>query len=571
MTTMQTTYDAIPYRSLPFPQTRPEHLAAIARLFGLNTPAIEQARVLELGCSMGGNLILMAQNYPGSKFVGIDASARQISEGWKTIDALGAKNVELKQQDILEIDGDLGEFDYIISHGVYSWVPAAVQKKLLEICKRHLAANGVAYVSYNTYPGWHIRGIVRDMMLFHGTQFKEPATRLAQAKALVAFVAQSSRDEASSYQKLLQGELEMLGKSADYYVHHDHLEENNHPVYFHEFASRLAVNGLQYLGEADFSTMVSTNFAPEIAKTLNDIGAHDILQMEQYMDFLRCRYFRQTLLCHSAVRLNRRISPQTLKGLQLSSHAVPDSAELSIDPEKIETFRTGRGRAVNCRSPLTKLALVELRNQWPMPVAFEALYAKARSEAEKSGHAGDNTGEDFFGGEMLTCMAAGIVEWHLAPPPYTTLVGKTPAATAAARLQAKEGRAVSNMRGETIMLDELHRQVLMQLDGSRNRKQLADDLTRFVKSGGHTLTREGSDAPVTDEKEMRELIDSSLEKVLQNLAWNRGQKEVTIQLTDRVIISPYAAKRLTMLLDGVVKEYEKRFGALNVEGPQQQG
>ena len=56
-----------------------------------------------------------------------------------------------------------------------------------------------------------------------------------------------------------------------------------------------------------------------------------------------------------------------------------------------------------------------------------------------------------------------------------------------------------------------------------------------------------------------------------NQAWNRGQKEVTIQLTDRVIISPYAAKRLTMLLDGVVKEYEKRFGALNVEGPAQQG
>jgi hypothetical protein len=66
-------------------------------------------------------------------------------------------------------------------------------------------------------------------------------------------------------------------------------------------------------------------------------------------------------------------------------------------------------------------------------------------------------------------------------------------------------------------------------------------------------------------------VTSTREEVVMlfgiNQAWNRGQKEVTIQLTDRIIISPYAAKRLVMLLDGVVKEYEKRFGALNVDGP----
>ena len=164
------------------------------------------------------------------------------------------------------------------------------------------SANGVAYISYNTYPGWHIRGIVRDMMLYRGTQFADPATRLAQAKSLVAFVAQSSSEDPSTLPEAPAERTGSVGPEEDYYLHHDHLEENNHPVYFHEFARKLAVNGLQYLGEADFSTMVSTNFSPEIAKTLNDLGAHDILQMEQYMDFVRCRYFRQTLVCHSAVR-----------------------------------------------------------------------------------------------------------------------------------------------------------------------------------------------------------------------------------------------------------------------------
>jgi len=68
-------------------------------------------------------------------------------------------------------------------------------------------------------------------------------------------------------------------------------------------------------------------------------------------------------------------------------------------------------------------------------------------------------------------------------------------------------------------------------------------------------------------------VTSTREEVVMlfgiNQAWNRGQKEVTIQLTDRIIISPYAAKRLAGLLEGVVKEYEKRFGTLAIEGPAQ--
>jgi SAM-dependent methyltransferase len=184
-----TTYDAIPYPSNPFRQTRPERLAAVAKLFGLEAPPAENCRVLEIGCSMGGNLIAMAQDLPGSRFVGIDASSRQIADGWKMIDRLGLKNIELKHIDILDVPGDFGEFDYIVSHGVYSWVPARVQNKMLEICQRSLAPRGVVYISYNTYPGWHIRGIVRDMMVYRGTQFAEPQARLAQAKGLVAFVA----------------------------------------------------------------------------------------------------------------------------------------------------------------------------------------------------------------------------------------------------------------------------------------------------------------------------------------------------------------------------------------------
>lgn len=506
-----TAYDAIPYSSHPFPQSHPDRLAAVARLFGLETPPPENCRVLELGCAMGGNLISMAQKYPGAHFVGIDASSRQIAEGWKIVDALNIRNIELKHLDIMQVTADLGTFDYIISHGVYSWVPPAVQDRMLDLCKRHLSSKGVAYVSYNTFPGWHIRGIVRDMMLYRGMQFDEPAARLSQAKSLVEFVAKSTPGTDDPYRKLLQDELDVLTRSDDYYLHHDHLEENNHPVYFHEFARRLGVSGLQYLGEADFSTMVSTNFSPDVAKTLHDLGAHDILQMEQYMDFVRCRYFRQTLICHSAVRLNRQLGPALVRDLWLASQAIaqPEAGEAGSEPAQ-QTFRTPGGRGITCRSPATRTALNLLQKRWPSSIAFRDLYPLCTESG--------TIDESFVANEMLTCMAAGVVEWRVSPDPFAGEVTQKPSTTPSARLQATQGTRVTNLRGETVKLDELHCSVLRHLDGSRELPQLAETVLKFLVDGGHQLRRESDSTFVTDPAEMRALLDSALKKILQNLA-----------------------------------------------------
>ena len=319
--------------------------------------------MLELGCSMGGNLIVMAQDHPDSRFLGIDASSRQIADGWKTVDALGLKNIQLRHLDILDVGEDIGEFDYIISHGVYSWVPARVQNKMLEICQRHLAPNGVAYISYNTLPGWHIRGVIRDMMFYRGMQFADPQTALAQAKALVEFVAQSSKGADTPYQRMLQSELKHLGQMEDYYLHHEHLEENNQPLYFHEFARRLAVSGLQYLGDADFSTMVSSNFSAEVSKTLQELGAHDIVQMEQYMDFVRCRYFRKTLICRSGVQAQPHPHSGGGEGpaARLRRGAGRGEGAAARPGAGRPPSRPSAATSINCKSPLTKIALRTLR------------------------------------------------------------------------------------------------------------------------------------------------------------------------------------------------------------------
>ena len=154
-------YDRVPYDSKPFPQTHPDRLATMASLFGLKPPLVDTAQVLELGLAGGGNLIPMAVALPDSHFVGIDLSPRQVDEGVRVVERLGLTNIELRAQDILDLGEDLGVFDYILCHGVYSWVPASVQEKILEIHARHLAPGGIGYISYNAYPGWHLRGVVR--------------------------------------------------------------------------------------------------------------------------------------------------------------------------------------------------------------------------------------------------------------------------------------------------------------------------------------------------------------------------------------------------------------------------
>ena len=144
------TYDDLPYPGSPFPQTHPIRLATIATLFGMKPPAVETSRVLELGCTDGGNLIPMAVAFPQAEFVGLDLSTRQIETGQSTLDAIGVTNIQLHHEDILAVEDQYGQFDYIIAHSVYSWVPEVVQEKILATIKQLLTPQGVGYVSYNT-------------------------------------------------------------------------------------------------------------------------------------------------------------------------------------------------------------------------------------------------------------------------------------------------------------------------------------------------------------------------------------------------------------------------------------
>ena len=105
-------YDLLPYESKPFAQSQPARLGALARLFGLEAAPMENARVLELGCASGGNIIPHAALYPNATFVGVDLARTQVAAGRARIERMGLDNVEILCKSFTEIGEELGAFDY---------------------------------------------------------------------------------------------------------------------------------------------------------------------------------------------------------------------------------------------------------------------------------------------------------------------------------------------------------------------------------------------------------------------------------------------------------------------------
>lgn len=506
-----TSYDEVPYVSFPFPQSHPDRLATVATLFGLRPPNVEKCRILELGCASGGNLLPMAEALPGSTFVGIDLSARQIEDGKRAIGLLGLENVELKQMNITEVSPDLGHFDFIICHGIFSWVASAVQEKILEVCSKNLAPGGIAYISYNTLPGWRMRGMIRDMMMYHSSRFTTPTERVGQARGLLDFLVQSAAGDNSPYTNFLRAELESLGRQADWYVLHDHLEEHNDPVYFHQFLERAGKHGLGYLGESDVASMVVSNFPQQVQNTLDKLSA-DQVHLEQYMDFLRNRMFRQTLLCHTDQKPDYRVTAERLTSLHVASPAQPLSPTPDLVSGATEHFRCVGDMSIRAWEPIVKAALVVLGECWPRSLPFNKLRALARARlpggpVQTSAMVAQDTA--MLGGTLWLFYAASslTLELSVRPIPAIGPVEK-PKARAFARCQARFGNQVTNLRHETVNLNELQRELLASLDGTRDQAALLGLFHDLVAQGKVTVEQNGE--PVGEPARVDELLREAL-------------------------------------------------------------
>lgn len=501
-------YDRFPYASHAFAQSHPQHLAMLARLFGMQPPAVSTARVLELGCAGGGNLLPMAEAMPQARFVGVDFAARHIAEASANAEALGLGNIEFVQADIAELDAALGNFDYLICHGVYSWVTPAVQAAILDIAARRLHPGGVAYVSYNTYPGWHMRGMVRDMMLYHTKAIEDPATRVAEARGLLDFLSANVDPRGSAaYHTLLGTELQALRGAADAYLRHEHLSTHNSALYFHEFMARAGEHGLQYLAEADLPSMILGNLPQAVQEPLRKV-APDILRMEQYMDFLRNRSFRQTLLVDAAAPLRRNLRADALDGLLLRGRLTPVEADAGADGDAPTRLRSASGIELGSRDPALLALLRTLREAWPAALPVAALLGEHA--------AGGDAGTEALASQVLRCVCSGALELRTLSVPGVIRPGERPLARASARLQARRGKLVSNLCHQTLALDDLGRQLLMRLDGDQDRSALIASIAALAEAGELRVAVDGQ--PLSDPAGLRRVLPGAVDRSLAHLA-----------------------------------------------------
>lgn len=512
----QTRYDTVPYPIKSYPQTHPAKTSVIARLFGMTPAPVEKCRVLELGCAHGGNLVPMAQSLPESQFVGIDLSQRQVEAGKKMIEGAGLKNIELRHANIVDINPtDLGTFDYVIVHGVFSWVKKEVQDKILKIAHDCLNPQGLAYVSYNTLPGWRMRGMLREMMLFHTSQFPDEATKAKQGYALVNFLHENVDAKDNPYGLLLQRELEAIKNYDVSYFLHDFLAETNEPCYFHEFIGRAMGHGLQYLGESSFASMLVQNLPEKAAATLQSLSKN-IIATEQYMDFLRNRPFRQTLLCRRDVQLNRNVSPAALKELFLHCPLKPVSAAPSLDAGVKESFQGVNNATINSENPYVKAFLMALVKAQPHPISFAQAHEQACAAIQGKAAAPSDQEVNNLLGLLMNAFSRGLLDVVSWAAPVLAQPSAKPAVTPLARFQAAAGLNVTSARHNSASVDAFSRKLMVLLDGSRDMEAIVNEMVGACVRKELNVANDGK--AIEDEAQIRQIVATLVPRTLAQLA-----------------------------------------------------
>jgi protein-L-isoaspartate O-methyltransferase len=441
-------YNQVSYINSPYAQTHPSRLYVMGRLAGLNPPAVEKCRVLEIGASEGQNLIGMAMVLPSAEFVGIELAEVPVARGQKTIADLGLGNVRLLPMNILEIEEGFGEFDYIIAHGMYSWTPAVVRDKILAVEQAHLDRQGIAFVSYNTHPAGHVRKMLREMMLYHIGGETDPNRKLERARELLRLI-EMGRPEPNELEIAVAAQAkELLGRT-DSALFHDDLCEVYEPVYFHEFAAHAARHGLQYMGEASLPDSQPRNLGAEAIGRIHEMAGGDRIAEQQYLDFARTKRFRQTLLCHA----ENTLSEGNSEGCYASAGA--QEIEEGVFVSSAETRMT-------TKHPVPVQYMRRLMSLWPRSERIAPADAALALELHR----------------------VGMIELH-GFPGVARKAGERPTVSRFARYQAARGDfRVTTLGHRTLELtDEDARRSLGLMDGTRDRAELA----RETKCSSETL------------------------------------------------------------------------------------
>jgi hypothetical protein len=397
---------------------------------------------------------------PGIRALGIDLAGEVIEEGRAAAAEIGITNLELRQGDIAQLtNGELGEFDYVIAHGVYAWVPEPVRDALLACVHSHLAADGVGYISYNAKPGGYMRQTLRDAGLWFARGEKGPEATAERAQALYSFLYENRAGTKDWWGGLLESQLPAFAVGPVYRLVHDDLSDHWDPVWFADFAARAASHGLAYVGDADLGNLLPGRVPETVDVDLRAIAGEDRIAYEQISDLLRCVFFRQSIVCRDSRTPAAYPAPDTLRAMHFAARAADGDVPGGL-----------LGAAVDL-----------LRSSTPDTMGFDQLRAALGADP------------DVLGEAMLEGFNAELVMPHRSPLRAVRAAEiERPVASPLARWQARRGTEVTSLAYTTVVMEEPAARLLITLlDGTRDRAAVRAE---FAERTGVRLSAEDLEA-----------------------------------------------------------------------------
>jgi len=475
-------YDLLQYKSYPFAHATAANMFALAKFLGHNSPDFKTARVLEVGCASGGNIISQAYDYPDSTFCGIDYSKTQIEDGRKTLAKLKLDNIELLYQSISEFKAADLEFDYIICHGVFSWVDEATQHDLLKLCQKKLSKNGIVYISYNTKPGWNAVQTVRDMMRFHSRKEVSPQSRIESSRKFLNQIERLNRGKQNAYSQFLKEELIKVSKSEDYYFYHEYLEKDNTAFYFKDLVEKVNSFGFDYLSETELKTSYMGSYPKDVQDSFK--GITDKIELEQSLDYVRNRRFRSSLFIKSKNALNIMKKPNRMEEFYFTTKLKMERSEKGL------IFTMGNVTIANAPKT-TNEALAILVKRFQKPLFFGQWVTMV---SEKLGKDKVSVSE-FIIKEMNLerLINLGIVGLHSDEKLATLDIQNKPKGYEVARQLAMTSKKVTNAYHQVVELSEKDRQFFSCLEGVKTQDELvsADYSSQYISRCLIRLSKSG--------------------------------------------------------------------------------
>jgi methyltransferase-like protein/trans-aconitate methyltransferase len=452
----------------------------------MNPVSPENSRILELGCAAGGNIIPHAINYPKAQCVGVDLSEVQIEEAKLHVKNLELKNMTFYQCSVTDIDESFGKFDYIICHGVFSWVPDFVRDKILEVCSKNLAPQGIAYISYNTLPGWNAERTIRDMMLYEASTVQDSKQKVLRARSFLTISGTGLESLDTPYASHIKDAVKRIAILPDHYILHEYLEDENTQFYFKDFVALAQRHGLRYLCDSFLSSLYLGNMPSNVINTLSKVG--DTVLTEQYMDFINNRKFRSSLLTHDTIKVSYVLLKEDIKKVYLYMPlrcSVPVAERNLHDTQPLVFFslkssdigfsaNTYHMKAIACVFEEKALGYIDFNTL--IACAAEKLGTSDPSEIEKI--------ETDFTENAMLLLLKGALQVTMQPPPQIDYSDKPRLDRLVAyQLSNSKCNWVTNRYHTNVAVNKEQAIILRYADGSRTCQEIAKCLKPHLDNG----------------------------------------------------------------------------------------